>query len=214
VLLLPHGQEGQGPEHSSARLERFLELCAEDNMVVAVPSTPAQYFHLLRRQALRERKKPLVVATPKSPLRAKEVRSAAEEFVSGRWEPVLDDPKRLSEVKRVVLCHGKFYWDLWRAREEKGAPVALVRVEQLYPFPEKQLREVLEGYERAEVVWAQEEPENMGAWRFMERECRQRLSLELKSVAREASPSPATGSLKIHQQEQAELTARVFNASN
>jgi 2-oxoglutarate decarboxylase len=210
VLLLPHGQEGQGPEHSSARLERFLELCAEDNMVVAVPSTPAQYFHLLRRQALRERKKPLVVATPKSPLRAKEVRSAAAEFTGGRWEPVLDDLKRPDETKRVVLCQGKFYWDLRRGREEKSAPVALVRVEQLYPFPEKELKEVLDGYSGAEVVWAQEEPENMGPWRFLERELR-RTGLEPKVVAREPSPSPATGSLTIYNRQQQELLKRSFS---
>ncbi len=210
VLLLPHGQEGQGPEHSSARLERFLELCAEDNMVVAVPSTPAQYCHLLRRQALRERKKPLVVATPKSPLRAKEVRSPASAFTDGRWQSVIDDVARPSEVKRVVLCQGKFFWDLWRAREEKEAPVALVRVEQLYPFPEKQLKEVLDGYSGVEVMWAQEEPENMGAWRYMQREGRGRLGIELKPVTREASPSPATGSLTVHKREQEGLVGRVF----
>jgi 2-oxoglutarate dehydrogenase complex dehydrogenase (E1) component-like enzyme len=161
---------------------------------------------------LRERKKPLVVATPKSPLRAKEVGSPAEEFTGGRWEPVLDDPKRPSEVKRVVLCQGKFFWDLWRAREEKGAPVALVRVEQLYPFPEKELKEALDGYSGAEVVCSQEEPENMGAWRFMERELRP-MELEPTVVAREASPTPATGSLKLHQAGQEELLSRILRVS-
>jgi 2-oxoglutarate dehydrogenase complex dehydrogenase (E1) component-like enzyme len=208
VLLLPHGFEGQGPEHSSGRLERFLALAAEDNMQVVVPSTPAQYFHALRHQALRERKKPLIVFTPKSLLRAKDTFSTAETFTDGGFHPVLPDPKPPAEARRVVLCQGKFSWDLFRARKDE--PVALVRVEEVYPFPKAELQEVLRQHPGIEVVWAQEEPENMGSWHFMERMCRRELGLELKVVAREESASPATGSMAIHQQEQQELIARAL----
>jgi len=203
VLLLPHGYEGQGPEHSSARIERFLQLSAKDNIGVAVPSTPAQYFHLLRRQALRERKKPLVVFTPKSLLRLPAAVSPATEFTEGRWEPVLEDPNPPPEVRRVVLCTGKVWYDLAKAREDK--PVALVRVEQLYPFPGEALKEAVGKYSGAEVVWVQEEPENMGAWHYVERMARQELGLELKRVTREPSPSPATGSQTIHRGDQKTL---------
>ncbi|HEX2030577.1 MAG TPA: multifunctional oxoglutarate decarboxylase/oxoglutarate dehydrogenase thiamine pyrophosphate-binding subunit/dihydrolipoyllysine-residue succinyltransferase subunit [Actinomycetota bacterium] len=209
VLLLPHGYEGQGPEHSSARLERFLELAAEDNMQVAVPSTPAQYFHLLRRQTLREQKKPLIVMTPKSLLRLPAARSAASEFTDGEFRAVLPDPSPPSNVKRVVLCSGKVYYDLAKGREDK--PVALVRVEELYPFPEEGIRAELDRHKGADVAWVQDEPENMGAWHFMERNLRRRLGIEPKVVAREESASPATGSLTIHQQEQQKLLRRALS---
>jgi multifunctional 2-oxoglutarate metabolism enzyme len=208
VLLLPHGFEGQGPEHSSGRIERFLQLAAEDNMQVVVPSTPAQYFHVVRRQAIRERKKPLIVFTPKSLLRMRETFSGAADLTEGRFRPVLPDPSPPDDVKRVVLCQGKFFWDLFKARE--GRPVALVRVEEVYPFPREQLQEVLKRYRGAEVVWAQEEPENMGSWHFMEQMCRRELGLELKVIAREESASPATGSMTIHQREQQDLVKQTL----
>ncbi|MGH2637275.1 MAG: thiamine pyrophosphate-dependent enzyme, partial [Actinomycetota bacterium] len=203
VLLLPHGYEGQGPEHSSARLERFLELAAEDNIEVTVPSTPAQYFHLLRRQALRDIRKPLAVLTPKSLLRAAEAASRTEDLTSGAFRPVLGDPSPPTAPSRVVLCQGKLYYELAKARSDEG--VALVRLEQCYPFPSDVLRDELGRFGGMEVVWAQEEPENMGAGRFVVRNLRERLGVEARVVAREESPSPATGSLTLHKREQAGL---------
>ncbi|MGH2655938.1 MAG: multifunctional oxoglutarate decarboxylase/oxoglutarate dehydrogenase thiamine pyrophosphate-binding subunit/dihydrolipoyllysine-residue succinyltransferase subunit, partial [Actinomycetota bacterium] len=207
----PHGFEGQGPDHSSARLERFLQLAAEDNMHVVVPSTPAQYFHALRRQALRERKKPLIVFTPKSLLRMKDTFSVAETFTDGAFRPVLADRNPPGEVRRVVLSQGKFFWDLFKARKDE--PVALIRLEEVYPFPKAELEEALKAYSDAEVVWAQEEPENMGSWHFVERMCRGELGLELKVVAREESASPATGSMAIHQREQENLIRAALRGS-
>jgi 2-oxoglutarate dehydrogenase E1 component len=213
VLLLPHGYEGQGPEHSNARLERFLQLAAEDNIQVVVPSLPSQYFHLLRRQALRDLRKPLVALTPKSLLRLPAARSPAAEFTEGSFREVLPDPKHPhpSVVSRVILCAGKIYHDLAKLRsdrEVRGA--ALIRIEQLYPFPADQLGGELEGFEQAGVWWVQEEPENMGAWNHVRRVCRDPLGLELNHVARDESASPATGSLAIHQAEQAALLDRAF----
>jgi 2-oxoglutarate dehydrogenase complex dehydrogenase (E1) component-like enzyme len=203
VLLLPHGFEGQGPEHSSARLERFLQLAAEDNIQVVVPTTPAQYFHVLRRQTLRERKKPLVVFTPKSLLRMASASSGAKDFTDGTFRPVLPDPSQPDKPERLILCTGKVFYDLAKAREDK--PVAIVRVEELYPLPEKELKAELERYSGPDVVWVQEEPENMGAWWYMERQLRSRLGVEPKVVARAESASPATGSQTVHQQEQRSL---------
>jgi multifunctional 2-oxoglutarate metabolism enzyme len=213
VLLLPHGYEGQGPEHSSARLERFLQLAAEDNIQVAVPSTPAHLFHLLRRQALRDLRKPLVVLTPKSLLRLSAARSAAEDFTQGSFLEVIGDPAKPhpSVVSRVILCQGKMYYDLLKRRQDKEVRgAALVRVEQLYPFPAEQLRAQLELYPNTEVWWVQEEPENMGAWYYVQRVTPDRLGIELTGVTREESASPATGSLTLHQQEQEELLNRAF----
>jgi 2-oxoglutarate dehydrogenase complex dehydrogenase (E1) component-like enzyme len=213
VLLLPHGFEGQGPEHSSARLERFLQLAAEDNIQVTSPSTPAQYFHLLRRQALRDLRKPLVVMTPKSLLRLPAARSRTEELTDGTFREVLPDPAHPhpSVVSRVILCQQKFFYDLLRRREERDIQaVALVRVEQVYPFPADQIREQIENYSGAEVWWAQEEPVNMGAWYTVRRECRDRLGVELRGLTRAESASPATGSLTVHQQEQEELLRKAF----
>ena len=170
VMLLPHGYEGQGPEHSSARMERFLLLCAEDNIQVANCTTSAQMFHLLRRQMLHDVRKPLVVFTPKSLLRAKPARSPIEALVDGTFEEVLADPAELdaSAVNRVVLATGKVAQDAIAARDERGAPVAIVRVEQLYPWPHAALVEQIGRYANAsEIVWLQEEPENMGAWNFV-----------------------------------------------
>jgi multifunctional 2-oxoglutarate metabolism enzyme len=217
VLLLPHGYEGQGPEHSSGRLERFLTLAARDNMQVTVPSTPAQYFHLLRRQVHRGTRKPLVVMTPKWPLRLPAARSPATAFTSGYFREVLpDDEFTGMGPHRVILCHGKLYWELReeRARRKLTDHVALIRVEQVYPFPADQLREQLAQHgaqgPEADVRWVQEEPENMGAWRFVHILYERRLGTPLAVVAREESPSPATGSQTTHQAEQSELLRRAF----
>jgi 2-oxoglutarate dehydrogenase E1 component len=206
VLLLPHGYEGQGPEHSSARLERYLQLCAEDNMQVCYPSTPAQYFHLLRRQMKRTFRKPLVVMTPKSLLRAKAASSPVEELVQGNFHEVIDDagddPER---VRRVLLCSGKIYYDLAERRaQEKAAHVAIVRLEQLYPFA-MELAGALARYENAqEWIWVQEESQNMGGWSFLEPRLRA-LGYDFRYVGRDASASPATGSHEVHIREQREV---------
>jgi 2-oxoglutarate dehydrogenase E1 component len=215
VLLLPHGMEGQGPEHSSARLERFLQLCAEDNIQVAYPTTSRQYFHLLRRQVRRDVRKPLVVMSPKQPLRMKESRSPVQDLTQGSFEEVLDDPFVTDRVavRRVVLCSGKVAWDAMSERTKRGAPVAVVRVEQLYPFPEAQINEVLSRYSNAkEVLWLQEEPENMGAWHFVEHiiwRLKDR-GYDLRHAARVESGSPATGSKAVHDQELADLMDLTF----
>jgi len=222
TLLLPHGLEGQGPEHSSARIERFLNLSAENNMLVCNCTTPAQYFHLLRRQMYggpdrRGTRKPLVIFTPKSLLRHPRATSAIGEFTSGGFVEVVDDTVDAANVTRVVFCSGKVYYDLLAAREQRKAEhVALVRVEQLYPFASTQAKEILGRYAAsAEVVWAQEEPRNMGPWRVM-RECMEPLlastSRELRYVGRPESASPATGSGKRHQQEQAEIVNDALTA--
>ncbi|MEV5706252.1 multifunctional oxoglutarate decarboxylase/oxoglutarate dehydrogenase thiamine pyrophosphate-binding subunit/dihydrolipoyllysine-residue succinyltransferase subunit [Actinoallomurus sp. NPDC052274] len=214
VLLLPHGYEGQGPDHSSARIERYLQLCAEDNMTVAQPSTPANYFHLLRWQALSPREKPLIVFTPKSMLRLKAATSATADFTSGSFQPVISDPKQLGQVRRVVLTTGKLYYDLAAAREKSGdTSVALVRVERLYPLPVDEIKAELAKYPAdAELVWAQDEPANMGAWPFMALKLPPHLEgRELKRVSRRASSSPAVGSAKMHALEQQGLVAAVFS---
>ena len=214
ALLLPHGYEGQGPDHSSARIERFLTDASEDNYQVVVPTTPAQYFHLLRRQAHMPTPKPLVCITPKSLLRHPVARSATAEFTDGAFRLVLDDPQHPApgEVQRVILCTGKIYYDLLEHRRENQIPgAALVRVEQLYPFPSEQLRALLDRYGSAqEILWVQEEPENMGAWRFMNLNLDRRLDVRPQIVAREESASPATGSLRVHQKEQAALIEQAF----
>ena len=203
VLLLPHGYDGQGPEHSSARLERFLQLCAEGNLRVANPSTPAQYFHLLRKQALDPVKKPLVVMTQKSLLRQKIAGSRLQDLAQGGFAAVIAEP-RPSRVRRVVLCTGKVYYDLLEARSrgEFGAGTLLVRLEQLYPWPEQELAAVLEPIPgETDAVWCQEEPANMGAWVHV----RSMLSIPLRYVGRPAAASPATGSLQAHKRQQAQL---------
>jgi 2-oxoglutarate dehydrogenase E1 component len=207
VMLLPHGYEGQGPEHSSARPERFLQLCADDNMQVCNVTTPAQYFHLLRRQMKRSFRKPLVLMTPKSLLRHKKAVSPVEELTTGHFLEVLDDAHAEPErVRRVVLCSGKVYYDLAeRQAEDERRETAVVRVEQFYPFPEEPLKEILGRYRRAkEWVWAQEESQNMGGWTFLEPRLRA-LGYAAEYVGRDASASPATGSLRVHKREQKEL---------
>ncbi len=214
VLLLPHGYEGQGPEHSSARVERFLELSAEDNICVANVTTAAQLFHLLRRQVLVPAGKPLVLFTPKRYLRAREAYSQVEELTHGAFREVIDDAVAAEEIRRVVLATGKVALDLLVARDQRGiSDVAVVRVEQLYPWPKEQLAGVLSRYTDAtEIVWAQEEPANMGAWDFV----RDRLSevviggRTLVHVARPPSGSPATGSHTLHELEQADILERAL----
>ena len=209
VLLLPHGYEGQGPDHSSARIERYLQLCAENNMTVARPSTPASYFHLLRRQAYARPRRPLIVFTPKAMLRLRGATSEVSDFTSGKFEPVIDDASVTdkSAIRRIVLTSGKIYYDLLAEREKRNqTDVAIVRLEQYYPLPQAQLDAVLAEYPNADLVWAQDEPENMGAWPFLGLELVKRLNGRAISVAsRPASASPASGSSKRSAAEQTEL---------
>jgi 2-oxoglutarate dehydrogenase E1 component len=215
VMLLPHGYEGQGPEHSSARLERYLQLCAERNMQVGNLTTPANYFHALRRQLKRNFRKPLVLMTPKSLLRHKLAVSPLADFTGDtHFRTVIGEIDAIApgaEVKRVVLCTGKVYYDLLQARRDRGiTDVAIVRVEQLYPFPIVSLPQVLGTYPNAEIVWCQEEPENMGAWSFVDRKIEAVLKAmgtpkRPRYVGRVDAASPATGLAKVHAAEQAAL---------
>lgn len=210
TLLLPHGYEGQGPEHSSARLERFLQLCAQKNMQVCVPTTPAQVFHMLRRQMVRPLRKPLIVMTPKSLLRHKEAISTLDELANGAFQTVIGETDALKpkQVKRLILCSGKVYYDLRAKRRDKNiTDTAIVRLEQLYPFPEDKLAEVISSYTSLEtVVWCQEEPQNMGAWYSSQHHMRNVISkhnqsLSLVYAGREASASPAAGYAALHNKE-------------
>jgi 2-oxoglutarate dehydrogenase E1 component len=215
VLLLPHGYEGQGPEHSSARIERFLQECAEDNIQVCNLTTAAQYFHVLRRQMKRDFIKPLIIATPKSLLRAKYASSPAEEFIHGRFEEILGAPEAgpVDNVKRIIFCSGKVYYDLLKYRSDRKIDdAAMIRIEQLYPLAEKRLREMLKPFPKsAKLVWCQEEPQNMGAWTFIEPRLRTLFCTEIAYAGREASASPAVGSLARHKREQARLVADAFS---
>jgi 2-oxoglutarate dehydrogenase E1 component len=216
VLLLPHGFEGQGPEHSSARLERFLMLGVEDNVQVVYPTTPAQYFHCLRRQALRSWRKPLIVITPKSLLRHSKVVSPLEECAQGSFQRILPDAlgKPADQVNRILLCTGKVYYDLAEHREQtKRDNVAIIRLEQLYPLRKEMLEAVLAHYAKGiPVYWVQEEPGNMGAWIYMHNQFGDNLSgrWPFAGVTRAPSASPATGSHRRHKQEQSEIIARAF----
>jgi|HubBroStandDraft_1064217.scaffolds.fasta_scaffold00082_18 2-oxoglutarate dehydrogenase E1 component len=213
TLLLPHGYEGQGPEHSSARLERFLQLCAEYNMQVCVPSTPAQMFHMLRRQMVRPLRKPLIVMTPKSLLRHPLAVSRLEELATGGFYPVIDeiDDLKASGVTRVVLCSGKVYFDLLKARREvKADSVAIVRLEQLYPFPSEEYEAILRKYSNArEIVWCQEEPQNQGGWYQIRHRLQSKLGPqhELLYAGRAGAAAPATGIAALHEQQQKNLVA-------
>ncbi|MFJ3378704.1 2-oxoglutarate dehydrogenase E1 component, partial [Pseudomonas sp. NPDC086112] len=219
TMLLPHGYEGQGPEHSSARLERYLQLCAEHNVQVAVPTTPAQIYHLLRRQVIRPLRKPLIVLTPKSLLRHKLAISTLEDLAEGSFQTVIPeidalDPKK---VERVVLCSGKVYYDLLEKRRAEGRDdIAIVRIEQLYPFPEDDLKEVLAPYTNAKhAVWCQEEPMNQGAWYCSQHHLRRSIStlnksLVLEYAGREASAAPACGYASMHAEQQEQLLQDAF----
>jgi 2-oxoglutarate dehydrogenase E1 component len=219
VLLLPHGYEGQGPEHSSARLERFLTLCAEENIQIAQPTTPAQVFHLLRRQAIRPWRKPLVVFTPKSLLRHPQAVSPIAELAEGRFHRVIPDVRTAEaraqkRTSRVLLCTGKVYYDLDKRRTELGRDdVEIVRVEQLYPLPEMYLHAAIEHLEDGTpAVWVQEEPENMGAWRTIKARFGSMLfgRFPLTAACRAESASPATGSASCHKLEQVQLLEKAF----
>lgn len=205
VMLLPHGYEGQGPDHSSARIERYLQLCAEDNMIVARPSTPANYFHLLRRQAYQRPRKPLIVFTPKSMLRLRSASSPVEDFTNQEFQPIIDDPRAdAGKVTRVILTSGKVYYELVAALEKQPDDrIAIVRIEQYYPIPRVELDHVLQNYSGAELVWVQDEPENQGAWPFISLELSKTLSNhKMRAVTRPASAAPSTGSAKVHAVEQ------------
>jgi 2-oxoglutarate dehydrogenase E1 component len=207
VMLLPHGYEGQGPEHSSARLERYLQLCGEENMQVCYPTTPAQYFHVLRRQLKRNFRKPLILMTPKSLLRHKACVSPVSALNAGRFEEILDDDTAdPAQVRRILMCSGKVYYDLVEKRaEQQRKDVAILRVEQLYPFPAATLQKFLERYRKArEFVWVQEESLNMGGWSFVDPRLRG-LGIQPEYVGRDSSASPATGSRQVHLREQREL---------
>lgn len=220
TMLLPHGYEGQGPEHSSARLERYLQMCAEHNIQVCVPSTPAQVFHMLRRQAIRPLRKPLIVMSPKSLLRHKQAVSTLDELTQGGFQTVISevDDIKANKVKRVVLCSGKVYYDLYNKRAADGNDdVAIVRLEQLYPFPEKDLLAALDGYKNVKtVVWCQEEPLNQGAWYSSQHHMRHVLQqlfpkLHLEVSARPGSAAPASGYMSQHAEEQENLVNDAIN---
>jgi 2-oxoglutarate dehydrogenase E1 component len=210
TMLLPHGYEGQGPEHSSARLERFLQLCAEQNIQVCLPTTSAQVFHMLRRQVLCPLRKPLVVMSPKSLLRHKETTSTMEELANGTFQVVIGETDELpaSKVERIILCSGKVYYDLRQERRTRGIDnIAIIRLEQLYPFPSDDLRDAMKQYKNfKEVMWCQEEPMNQGAWYSSQHHIR-RVTQELKAdvpltyAGREASASPAAGYPALHMEQ-------------
>jgi 2-oxoglutarate dehydrogenase E1 component len=222
VLLLPHGYEGQGPEHSSARMERFLQLCAENNMQIVSCTTPAQYFHVMRRQMRGGPengpiRKPLVIFTPKSLLRHTKATSTVDELTQGGFEPILPDTgvADAKSIKRVLLCSGKVYYDLLQGREaRKASHVAIIRVEQLYPFPCSGMRQLLETYPaNAEIYWVQEEPRNMGAWIYMKSQLMALLEPSkrfVNYVGRPESAATSSGSLKRHEQEQAQVVEDAF----
>lgn len=214
VLLLPHGFEGQGPDHSSARMERYLQLCAENNMTVAVPSTPANYFHLLRRQAHSKPHKPLIVITPKQLLRLKAASSSVEDFTAGRFQPVIGDTAGLNpaEVTRLVFVSGRLYYDLEAERAKRGdRSTALVRVEQLYPLPAEEIQAQLALYPQAEAVWVQDEPANQGQWPFIAVNLLPLINYRMGLISRPAAASPAVGTGKRHQAELDLLLRQVFD---
>jgi 2-oxoglutarate dehydrogenase E1 component len=221
TLLLPHGYEGQGPEHSSGRIERYLQLCADYNMQVCVPATPVQFYYLLRRQMVRPYRKPLIIFTPKSLLRHKESVSPLEEFAEDNFRPVNEDwdatEIKPDKVERVIFCSGKVYYDLRAARRERDIRnLPLVRIAQLYPFPHDHFRAQIERYKSAtEIVWCQEEPRNQGAWRHIQHYLLRHLlpHQKLFYAGRESSASPAAGYKQLHDQQQKELVDQALTVS-
>ena len=212
VMLLPHGYEGQGPDHSSARIERFLQLCAQNNMTIAQPSTPASHFHLLRRQAYTQPRRPLVIFAPKSMLRLKAASSSVEDFTTGSFRPLINDQQNLdpAKVKKVLFCSGKVYWDLLAESQQRDTgDTAIIRLEQLYPTPVEEMKAAIAQFPDAELRWVQDEPANQGAWTYMGL-FMPRYGVNFKVVSRPASASPATGSAKRHAAEQADLISRAF----
>jgi len=217
TLFLPHGYEGQGPEHSSARLERFLQLCAEQNIQVCVPSTPAQFFHMIRRQMLRAYRKPLIVMTPKSLLRHKFSVSPITDLSAGNFELIIPDVDVLEarDIKRIVFCSGKVYYDLAEARQVHNVTdTALVRIEQLYPFPIEQYAAVIGSYKNAtDIIWCQEEPRNQGAWYQIRHRLQEPLGddKQLFYAGRGGAAAPASGVFKLHLQQQQALVEAALN---
>jgi 2-oxoglutarate dehydrogenase E1 component len=212
VLLLPHGYEGQGPDHSSARIERFLQLCAENNMTVAQPSTPASHFHLLRRQAYANPKRPLIVFSPKSMLRLKAASSEVSDFSSGSFQPLIEDQQGLNpqSVRRVLFCSGKIYWELLAESQKRALQdTAIIRLEQLYPTPVEEMKAAIAKYATSDLRWVQDEPANQGPWTYMGL-FMPRYGINFKVISRPASASPATGSSKRHAAEQADVVSRAF----
>jgi 2-oxoglutarate dehydrogenase E1 component len=212
VLLLPHGYEGNGAEHSSARIERFLSLCAEDNLRIATPSTPAQIFHLLRRQIVQPPQKPLIVFTPKSLLRNPVCVSDLTELSTGDFKPVLADIGKGAKISKVILCSGKIYYELLERRKSSDRnDVAIIRIEQLYPFRGDLLKEELSKFPKnAQTVWTQEEPANMGAWPFLRIELALLLGREPLYIGRPAAAAPATGSHRMHGEEQEQIIEKAL----
>ena len=217
--MLPHGYEGQGPEHSSARLERFMQLAADTNMQIVQPTTASQIFHVLRRQMVRNLRKPLVIMTPKSLLRNKDATSPLSEFTKGGFQTVIGEQdeaivKNAAKVKRVIACSGKVYYDLVKKRAEKGAQdVAIIRVEQLYPFPHKAFAAEVKKYAKAtEIVWCQDEPQNQGAWFFIQHNIHENMlaGQKLGYAGRAASASPAVGYAHLHAEQQKNLVEAAF----
>jgi 2-oxoglutarate dehydrogenase E1 component len=213
VLMLPHGYEGQGPDHSSARIERFLQMCAEENMIVANPTTSASHFHLLRRQAYSRPRKPLIIFTPKQLLRLKAAASSVEDFTTGSFRPVIPEHAQLQAdaVERVLLVSGRLYYDLLSTRQKtENQTTAIVRVEQLYPLPAAEIAAELAKYPNAEVVWAQDEPANQGPWPFIGLNLPDALDRRVRLISRPASASTAAGSMKRHSAEQDSLLKQAF----
>jgi 2-oxoglutarate dehydrogenase complex dehydrogenase (E1) component-like enzyme len=211
TLLLPHGFEGQGPEHSSARLERFLQNAAEGNVRIVVPSTAGQYFHVFRRQALWAKRRPLIVMSPKSLLRTKSSHSPVDDLTAGRFRPVIPDAVATEQARRVLLCSGKVFYDLDAHRRDNGIDdVAIVRIEELYPFPAPEVRQALGRYDGADLCWVQEEPANMGAWRYMSRALFTEAGYPSRGIYRTESASPATGSARVHAREQRTIVEEAF----
>jgi 2-oxoglutarate dehydrogenase E1 component len=209
-VFLPHGYEGQGAEHSSARMERFLHLCAQNNMYIVNVTTPANFFHCIRRQLHSSFRKPLIAFTPKSLLRHPKCVSTIAEFTEGGFKEVFDDhAANPAKVKELILCTGKIYYELLERKEKTNAEhIAIIRLEQLYPFPKNQINDILKKYSKVkQYTWVQEEPENMGAWAYMLRTLRQ---LDLQVISRKESASPATGSSKTHVKQQQEIIDRAF----
>jgi len=216
TLMLPHGYEGQGPEHSSARLERFMQLAADTNMQIVQPTTASQIFHVLRRQMVRNVRKPLIIMTPKSLLRNKDATSPLSEFTRGGFQTVIGETAELKadKVKRIVVCSGKVYYDLVKKRTERGADdVAIVRIEQLYPFAHKAFGNEIKKYPNAtEIVWTQDEPQNQGAWFFVQHYIHENMveGQKLGYSGRAASASPAVGYSHLHQEQQKALVDGAF----
>jgi 2-oxoglutarate dehydrogenase E1 component len=216
TLMLPHGYEGQGPEHSSARLERFMQLAADTNMQIVQPTTASQIFHVLRRQMVRDLRKPLIIFTPKSLLRNKDATSPVSEFVKGSFQTIIPENKAIKadKVKRILVCSGKVYYDLVKKREELGSDdVAILRAEQLYPFPHKAFATELKKYPNAtDLVWTQDEPQNQGAWFFVQHYIHENMSVgqRLGYSGRAASASPAVGYSHLHQEQQKALVDGAF----